>query len=302
MYPNGFYNKNNKKDTRFQSIQYSHDPNNKESVSGLLEKELAFNRTSWILLAMFIVTLTTIILIRLDLFMDYYKVAGLDWLLIAIFAVMGAILIAGANLKKDIYIIIAASIGGLVIESWGTQTEMWQYYTELPPYNDPSRPPWWIIPAWPISCLTINRLYIFLDILIKKVDSRIFNWLYWPIFSAFYSYFFFFYRHTVNLPFTWLIMGLSIYMFFKPGDTRKSVMIFIAGSMLGYFLEYWGTSRSCWVYYNREVPPLEAVMAHGAASVAFARIALRIERHWPQILDLRYHIKGALAGKKGVAE
>ncbi len=294
-------NKKKKNHNSFRSIQYSHDPKNTDSIAILIKKELAFNRTSWILLAMFLVTLKSIIGIRLDLFMDYYNRVGIDWLLFGIFAVMGTILIAGANLKKDIYIIISASIGGLMIESWGTQTEMWQYYTELPPYNDPSRPPWWIIPAWPIASLTINRLYILLDILIKNVNSKIFNWLYWPIFLAFYCFFFDFYKHTIHLPFTWLIIGLSLYMFFKAGDTRKSVMIFIAGAALGYFLEYWGTSRYTWIYYSREVPPIEAVFAHGVASVGFARTALRIERHWPQLLNL---IKNTVGGrsKEEVAE
>lgn len=273
-----------KKKTPFQSIQYSHQSNNTDSITSLLKQELSFNRTSWVLLAMFLVTLAVIILIRWDLFMDYYNAVGVDWLLIGIFTVMGTILIAGANLNKDIYIIVSATIGGLIIEGWGTQTEMWRYYTELPPYNDPSRPPWWIIPAWPIASLTINRLYIFLDILINKIKGRIFIWLYWPVFLAFYLFFFDFYKHTVHLPLTWFVIALSLYLFFKPFDPRKGVMIFIAGAALGYFLEYWGTSRHCWVYYNREVPPIEAVFAHGVASVVFARMALRLERYGPPVL------------------
>ena len=46
----------------------------------------------------------------------------------------------------------------------------------------------------------------------------------------------------------------------------------LAGIALGYFLEYWGTSRVCWTYYTREIPPLITVMAHGYGQVAFARI------------------------------
>ena len=40
---------------------------------------------------------------------------------------------------------------------------------------------------------------------------------------------------------------------------------------LGYFLEYWGTSRACWTYYTGQVPPPITVMAHGYGQVAFAR-------------------------------
>jgi hypothetical protein len=43
---------------------------------------------------------------------------------------------------------------------------------------------------------------------------------------------------------------------------------------LGYFLELWGTTRYCWLYYTRQTPPLFAVLAHGMAAVAFWRTAL----------------------------
>ena len=45
----------------------------------------------------------------------------------------------------------------------------------------------------------------------------------------------------------------------------------LAGMVLGYFLEYWGTSRACWTYYTRETPPFLTVMAHGYGQVLFAR-------------------------------
>ena len=52
-------------------------------------------------------------------------------------------------------------IGGLVIEAWGTQTLLWTYYTA-------ERPPLWIIPAWPIASLTIDRLARLADRLLPE--------------------------------------------------------------------------------------------------------------------------------------
>ena len=60
----------------------------------------------------------------------------------------------------------------------------------------------------------------------------------------------------------------------RPG---RDAVLFVAGASLGIFLEYWGTSRRCWVYYSGQVPPAEAVFAHGFASVAFARGVQLIE-------------------------
>jgi hypothetical protein len=61
-------------------------------------------------------------------------------------------------------------------------------------------------------------------------------------------------------------------------DTRNDALLFVGGSLLGMFLEYWGTSRHCWTYYTGEIPPPIAVFAHGFASVAFSRGVLVLER------------------------
>jgi hypothetical protein len=52
---------------------------------------------------------------------------------------------------------------------------------------------------------------------------------------------------------------------------------FLAGAVLGIFLEYWGTTRECWTYYTLQKPPLFAVLAHGLASVAFWRVKGLVE-------------------------
>jgi uncharacterized membrane protein YagU involved in acid resistance len=61
------------------------------------------------------------------------------------------------------------------------------------------------------------------------------------------------------------------YVIMTPVDHRSEVLIFLAGSSLGYFLEYWGTTRECWTYYTGQTPPLFAVLAHGMASIVFWR-------------------------------
>ena len=63
-----------------------------------------------------------------------------------------------------------------------------------------------------------------------------------------------------------LLVGLLIYAL---RGQRGAVLVFIAGSGLGYFLELWGTTRQCWTYYTFETPPFFAILAHGMAAVAF---------------------------------
>ncbi len=80
----------------------------------------------------------------------------MDWLLLGIFTFMTLTIIAHANLGRDALIVFVGMFGGLVIESWGTQTNLWHYFTA-------ERPPLWIIPAWPIASLSIDRITRMLD-------------------------------------------------------------------------------------------------------------------------------------------
>ena len=244
-----------------------------QDTLGLLRQRLAYGRTSLVLLSLFAATLLITGYLRADLFLDYYRRVGVDWLLFGIFLFMGIVLLAGANLRRDFAFIVVATFGGLFIEGWGTQTQIWRYYTEFAPYYETARPPWWIIPAWPISCLAINRMYVFTDILLRNVPTRYFTFAYWPIYAWFNIAMFQFYQHTLHLPFTWIVLLASIYFTLRVVDSRRTVLLFLAGSALGYFLEYWGTTRICWIYYTGETPPAVAVFAHGAASVVFARVA-----------------------------
>jgi hypothetical protein len=218
-----------------------------------------------------------------------------DWLLVGIWLVMSLLIMAGADLKVDAWIIFVGFIGGLVIESWGTQTEIWWYYTA-------ERPPLWIIPAWPIASLSIDRLVRLLrrgitdscaetNLLLEKslrpvqVPAWLFKGLYWLVFPAFLGLMLAFVWPTLDKSFTILSLILVAILILTPTDHRLAVLTFVAGSALGYFLELWGTTRQCWSYYTLATPPFFAVFAHGMAAVAFWRTMLILQRFTPKILS-----------------
>jgi ABC-type amino acid transport system permease subunit len=70
-----------------------------------------------------------------------------------------------------------------------------------------------------------------------------------------------------------------------PTDHRYSVLTFLAGAGLGYFLELWGTTRQCWTYYTFQTPPFFAVLAHGMAAVAFWRAGLMVKLVWIKLTE-----------------
>ncbi|MBI3152406.1 MAG: hypothetical protein HYZ21_09750 [Chloroflexi bacterium] len=256
------------------------------------EKQPIWTRDSSILLGGFFVTIFLIVYIWWPLaeeVLSYIDWNGpwwlyMDWLLLGVFLFMSITIVARANLKTDVLIVFVGICGGLAIESWGTQTNLWHYYTA-------ERPPLWIIPAWPIASLSIDRItraLIFLNTKATKyakglggnsfvtLVSFVFNFrkLYWVTFASFLTLMLVFVSPTFDKSYTWLALILCILLILTPTDHRFALLTFIAGTGLGYFLELWGTTRQCWTYYINETPPFFAVLAHGMAAVAFWRAGL----------------------------
>jgi hypothetical protein len=215
----------------------------------------------------------------------------LDWLLLSIFFIMSLLLMAKADIKKDLPVIFVGLVGGLVIESWGTQTELWSYYTF-------ERPPLWIIPAWPIASLSIDRLFRLLNSKTEKIPEKMIKTVYWLVFIGFFIYMLYFVWPTLDKSLTGMALFLCAFLILTPVNQRAMLLTFIAGTALGYFLELWGTTRYCWTYYTFQTPPFFAVMAHGMAAVAFWRVVQLFWIFEPKVENLLLKIEIKLQIKK----
>ena len=257
-----------------------------------------WTRHSSILLSVFFLTIGLILYVWWPLaeeVLSYIDWTGpwwlyMDWLLIGIFLFMSVAIVSRADLGLDSLTIFVATFGGLVIESWGTQTNLWHYYTA-------ERPPLWIIPAWPIATLTINRMVRLLNFINTKVTdvlkgkslepfvSFVFNLktIYWFLFPVFFALMLSFVAPTFDKSYTLLSILLVALLILTPTNYRTAVLTFIAGAGLGYYLELWGTTRECWTYYTFQKPPLFAVLAHGMAAVAFWRTENLVKLVWSKI-------------------
>jgi hypothetical protein len=222
-----------------------------------------------------------------------------DWLMVGIYVFMTMAIMSRANLRTDALIVFVGTFGGLVIESWGTQTNLWHYFTA-------ERPPLWIIPAWPIASLSIDRMTRFLHHFTKKaskdenadpVQALIFRLLYWFIFLGFYGYMLYFVAPTINKTFTLVALLLCAVFILTPTNHRYAVLTFIAGAGLGYFLELWGTTRECWTYYTYQTPPFFAVLAHGMAAVAFWRGGLLVKLAFDKLRSVALITRKRMVGK-----
>lgn len=185
-----------------------------------------------------------------------------DPLLIGIWLVMIGLIVWQPDAKRDVPLAIVALCGGAVIEWWGTNTTLWWYFTK-------ERPPLWILPAWPVAAIAIDRLCQLARAALPVLGRA--GGLYWVLVPAFVVLMTRFLWPSIHEPASWVVVGLMGVVTATGVRRDRDVALFLVGAAAGIFLEYWGTSRQCWTYYTRQTPPLEAILAHGFASIAFAR-------------------------------
>jgi hypothetical protein len=244
-----------------------------ETHSAAPPKLIRFTPSSYMLLSAFIALIGLIGYVWSPLLFAYLDTydpslpfwSQFDWLLLGDFLVMTFLIMINADIKTDLPIALIGLAGGLVIEGWGTQTWLWSYYTN-------ERPPLWIIPAWSIASLSIDRLYRLLLKITQRLPEKIFNYIYWFIFGLFYLLMTIFVWPTMNKSLTLMALLLCAFLILTPTNKRHTLLVFFAGSGLGYFLELWGTTRQCWTYYTFETPPFFSILAHGMAAIAFWRV------------------------------
>ena len=255
------------------------------------EHQFRWTRTSTAILSVFWVVLFLIGYVWWPLLEEYISQFNpeisiwqqIDWLLIGNLLVMSVLITFNAEVKHDLPFALIAFCGGLFIETWGTRSGLWTYYTF-------EAPPLWIIPAWPIAALSVNRLYTFLLKWTSKIPDSYFQWAYWPTFGTF---------SLLLIRFIWTALGHSLTiisliicfaLIFTGKDKRSALMILFVGSALGYFLERWGTTRLCWTYYTGGMPPFFTVLAHGMASIAIWRVFMIYETQF-LLIENYFHLK-----------
>ncbi|MCL2825130.1 MAG: hypothetical protein FWD57_14160 [Polyangiaceae bacterium] len=167
------------------------------------------------------------------------------------------------ELRRDVVLVFTAVWGGFLIEWWGTTTQLWTYFTA-------ERPPLWIIPAWPVAALSTERLSYMLDRAFPVTKIR-YWWVLYLAVPAFIVWMCGFMSPSWNIMSSSVVLGIMIGVAISTKTPRRDMVLFIMGTVLGYGLEYWGTTRHCWTYHTRETPPLVTAFAHGFASIAFFR-------------------------------
>jgi hypothetical protein len=147
--------------------------------------------------------------------------------------------------KKDILLLAIAAAAGWLAEAWGTRLGLWKYYTK-------EAPPLWIVPAWPLGTLVIDRMSDHARRLLEgRLSERTASALYWLLALATAAVFAAFARPALSHPAT-LALGAALAAAFavKP-NAREALPFLLTGFACVFFADLWGTTNNCWRYYLR---------------------------------------------------
>jgi len=237
-----------------------------------LTDAFGWNRWSLVYVGAILTTLGVVISLRwqeLSRFFWWWKPGSpfweqADWFLLLTLALLFLLAIRDADIESDRWILVVGFAGGMVLEGWGTGAGLWQYFTG-------ERPPLWILPAWPIASLAIDRGA---KLLLGRLDVRRLRSpspVYWLVFAAYVLVMLNFAAPFLDSPLTLAAIFVQLYIILTPSDARTHLLYFAVGAAIGCLLEVWGTTRLCWTYHTGQTPPLFAILAHGMAAVAFSR-------------------------------
>ena len=185
---------------------------------------------------------------------------------------LGVVLPWRVRPAHDICLLGLGMVGGGLIETWGTWTGVWWYFTR-------ERPPWWVVPAWATTALAGQRTAYLIVELGRRLPERLRGTMatralrasYWCVLPAFALSMAWFSARAACWPAVTVAAATMIVVIASSRSPDLDVIAFAAGSLLGVFIESWGTQHGCWTYYTRQTPPAVAIFAHGFATLGFLR-------------------------------
>lgn len=189
-----------------------------------------------------------------------------DRLLLGCWVLMAVLMASHVDLRRDLPVGLVALAGGAFIETWGTRSGLWTYFTH-------EKPPLFILLAWPPATLATDRITRALDAVTARFAGEIRFWFraWLAVMAGFTVLLAWWGIPGYGHPLTWITGVIVVSVLVTKSDHRVDLCRFVAGSLLGYLFERWGTTRQAWTYVSGGTPPLAAVLAHGFASIAFLR-------------------------------
>ena len=172
-----------------------------------------------------------------------WRVLGQGIFLAAIFAATLIAAVSSPRPARDALGALAAAVAGWSAEAWGTRLGLWSYYTG-------ERPPLWIVPAWPLGALVIERAGRALRERFGPAPDSLYAGPRAACLLCVLSF------CAPRLGNVWAWAGpaavaASLWLGASPAEEGWTLA---AGLVCVFFADTWGTSMRCWSYYMGRAP------------------------------------------------
>lgn len=143
---------------------------------------------------------------------------------------------AGFDPRRDAELALVTGACGFVAEWWGTRLGLWGYYTG-------ERPPLWIVPAWSVGALLVDRLA-------AKAPKAPYRPL--ALFALASTAWLSFTKSDVAPAalFGPFAVCLCLFLARRAEDAR----VLLTGLACVFFADLWGTTNGCWRYHLQARP------------------------------------------------
>ncbi|RPH75931.1 hypothetical protein EHM76_00475 [bacterium] len=79
-------------------------------------------------------------------------------------------------------------------------------------------------------------------------------------------------------PAAWAVLSVVLFLILFRSDYRIDIPLFFAGLSLGYWGEWWGTTRGVWTYWNNAQPPIYLPPLWGIGLITVYRLSRYLVR------------------------
>ena len=83
-----------------------------------------------------------------------------------------------------------------------------------------------------------------------------------------------------------VIIGIAFLIVYK-SDFRTDIPLFLSAFVLGYWGEWWGTTRGVWTYVTKETPPINVIFFWGVCLLAVYHLHLVFRGNREKMVDKR---------------
>jgi hypothetical protein len=172
-----------------------------------------------------------------------WRVLGEIFLLCCILAAAWSTISARPRPAHDAVVLLLAAALGWGVEAWGTRAFLWGYYTG-------EQPPLWIVPAWPVGAVFIERV----------ATSARARWgaapeaLYWVLAAGVAGVCLLFIRPWLGWTLALGISAVVCTSLAAGARPEEDFWPLAVGIGCVFFADLWGTTNGCWAYYAHARP------------------------------------------------